>query len=435
MHTCKRPVPAAHLGPALLYAVLLTFSATAVRAGAASYETVAELTRITFGVVGLIASLRAARGPELVPRARQAWRAMAAGFAVLVASPPVLLLLDARGFARADDVTHPAFVTGLLIALRLFPPAPTKRRDRWKTALDAMIVLVGGTMVLWYTAFGPYVQQHGLSATVVVTAVYPIGDLALLFGVARRLQCRTASTRERPPAGLSPRYLPFAAVGVAHALMLAAAAQEGSFYPWGGLALGGAALGALVLFRQTLVQRESDERAITDGLTGLANRGRFRSTSERSLAQGARTGRHSAVLVIDMNGFKEVNDTLGHQAGDLVLVAFAELLRGCVPATGLPARLGGDEFAVVLPDLTSPAQAYEIAGRIAGATAPIVIAGRLVTLAAGIGVAVSGPGELTHDEVVHRAGLAMYRAKRNGPQTRWATWQESLEPDAHHLAA
>ena len=173
----------------------------------------------------------------------------------------------------------------------------------------------------------------------------------------------------------------------------------------------------------------------TDGLTGLADQARFRAASRRSLARGARTGRHSAVLVIGLTELTQVNDTLGRPAGDRVLVAFAELLRGCVPAGGLPARLGGDEFAAVLPGLTHRAQAYEIAGRIAAATAPIVIAGRLVTPAAGIGVAVSAPGELTHDELVHRAGLAMDRARRNGPQTRWAAWPESPGGTAHHLAA
>ncbi|MGX6607708.1 diguanylate cyclase domain-containing protein [Micromonosporaceae bacterium Da 78-11] len=484
----------AHLGLALLYAVVLALSTTALRTGSAPYETVAELARFTFGLIGLVAAVRAARGPALPPRARQAWRVVAASFAVLVSTPPLLLLLDADGFETADDVTHMTFVLALLIALQLFPSAPTNRRDRWKTAADALIVLVGGSMVLWYTAFGPYVDRHGLSLTVVVTAgVYPIVDLALLFSVARVLLRGADGSGQRPlrlfAAGLlvlfagdavhgylhghgqieihspwqfvcwvtadallaaaaveqsrasggraseawrnlrSARYLPFAAVAGAHGLMLAAVVQAGSFYPWGGLALGGAALSALVLFRQTLVQRESDEQAVTDALTGLANRSRFRATSQRSLTRGARAGRHTAVLVLDMNEFKEVNDVLGHKSGDLVLVEFAELLRRCVPAWGLAARLGGDEFAVVLPDLHFPEQAYEVAGRIAAATAPVLIDGRLITLAAGIGVAVSGPGELTHDELVHRADMAMYRAKRMGPQTRWAAWQESFEQD------
>jgi len=111
-----------------------------------------------------------------------------------------------------------------------------------------------------------------------------------------------------------------------------------------------------------------------------------------------------------------------------VLVEFAEVLRRCVPSPGLPCRLGGDEFAVVLPDLDHPSQAYEVAGRIAAEMGPVVVDGKLIAMAASIGVAVSAPGELTHDEIVHRADLAMYRAKKFAPQTRWATWQESFEP-------
>jgi diguanylate cyclase (GGDEF)-like protein len=496
----KRTVPVAYLGLALLYAAVLVLSTTALYTGFLRYEAVAEGARITFGVIGLVAALRAARDPGLPGRARHGWRAMAVSFAVLVASPPILRLFDAHRFSAADDITHITFVVVLLVALQLFPLAPTNRRDRWKSALDALTVLVGGSMVLWYTSFAPYVAQHGLSATVVVTAaVYPIGDLALLFSVARVVLRGSGGAAQRPlrplaagalvlfagdavhgylhghgriamhspwqfvcwitadallaaaaieqsraggrasadspRRGLPARYLPYAAVAVAHLLMLAAAVQEGSFYPWGGLALGGSVLSGLVLMRQTLVQRESDERSVTDGLTGLANRSRFRATSNRALARGARTGHHSAVLVIDLNEFKEVNDTLGHKLGDLVLVEFAEVLRRCVPAGGLPARLGGDEFAVVLPGLDFPAQAYEVAGRLAATLAPVVIDGRLMTLAASIGVAVSAPGELTHDEIVHRADLAMYQAKRLGPQTRWAAWRESYELPADAAAA
>jgi diguanylate cyclase (GGDEF)-like protein len=139
--------------------------------------------------------------------------------------------------------------------------------------------------------------------------------------------------------------------------------------------------------------------------------------------------------VLDMNSFKQTNDTLGHQSGDLVLVAFAGLLLRCLPAGGLAARLGGDEFAVVLPGLVAPEQAYEVAGRIAAEVTPVVIGGRLVPMEASIGVAVAGPGELTHDEIVHRADVAMYRAKGLGPRTRWAAWQESYERDAVPAAA
>jgi diguanylate cyclase (GGDEF)-like protein len=497
MRTWKRTVPPAYLGLGALYAVSLVLSVAAVHGRGLPYETVAELSRIAFGGIGCAAAVRAARGGDITVEDRRGWRAMAVGFALLFLAPPTVLVLRSTGVVRrgdAADVTHLAFVLGLLIALQLFTVAPTTRREHVKLVLDTLIVLVGGSMVLWYTSFGPYLQRHGLSLDVLVTAgLYPMCDLALLFSVARLLLRGTGTTARRSTRPLAAgtlvlfagdvvhdhlhnhgriamhsswqficwttadallaaaavgrlrrdtggaeetrhsvrgnSALPIAAVAVGHVFLLWAAFQEGSFFPWGGLALGSAALSALVLIRQGLVQRETDELAVTDGLTGLANRELFRDTSNRSLARAARSGTHTAVLVIDMNEFKEVNDTLGHKSGDLVLVEFAKLLRECVPASGLAARLGGDEFAVVLPDLGFADQAYQVAGRIAAATGPVVIDGRLVTLACSIGVAVSAPGELTHDQIVHRADLAMYRAKRRGPQTRWAAWQDAFEQE------
>ena len=441
------------------------------------YEQIADGTRFTLGVVGVAAAVRAARTRALPPRLRQAWGAVAACFAVLVVTVPMSAVL---GGSRWDDVTHVLFVGALLIALQRFPLAPTSRRDRAKTAIDALTVMAGGSVVLWYTSIGPQLRDSGLTTGILLSAVlFPLGDLALLFSAARALlrgaeesaqrplrlltaaimimftgdavhgylttmssswqllwwiaadvllaAAAVAQTRSGAAAGprrtlAAGRYLPFAAVAVAHLLMLAQAWKDGSFYPWGGLALGGAALSVLVLYRQTLVQRESDERALTDGLTGLANRSMFRETSYRSLSRG-----RTAVLVIDMNGFKKINDTLGHRVGDRVLAEFAGVLRRSMPPSALPARLGGDEFAVVLPEINNPEEAYEAAGRLAAALGPVVVDGHLVTLAASIGVAVTEPGALTHDEIVHRADLAMYKAKTLGPATRWAIWQESLE--------
>ncbi|MGK5682671.1 GGDEF domain-containing protein [Actinoplanes sp. URMC 104] len=212
-------------------------------------------------------------------------------------------------------------------------------------------------------------------------------------------------TRKRRPA----RILPFVAVVVTLGLMLLAAFEESGFLPWAELAVGGAAVSVLLAGRRAL------ERARTDGSTGLANGARFRAASTRGLLRGARTGRLSAVLLLDLN--------LGQEA----VTGFAQVLRSCVPAQGLACRLDGDRFAVVLAGLHFPEQAYEVAGALASALAPVVAGGRLVPLTAGIGVAVSAPGELGHDELVHRAELAMQRAKRVGPETRWAVWHEPAE--------
>ncbi|GAA4950623.1 GGDEF domain-containing protein [Actinoplanes utahensis] len=445
------------------------------------YEQIAEGTRFALGVFGVAAAVRAARTRTLPPRLRQAWGAVAACFAVLVVTVPLPMVL---GGSRWDDVTHVLFVGALLIALQRFPLAVGDRRGRLKAAIDALTVMAGGSVVLWYTTIGPQLRDSG--SIPLTDVLFPLGDLALLYSAARALlrgaeesaqrplRLLTAATfilftgdalhgrltampeswqyvwwiaadallaaaavaQTRPRVGRAPRrtvaagrYLPFTAVAVAHLLMLAQAWQDGSFHPWGGLALGSAALSVLVLYRQTLVQRESDERALTDGLTGLGNRSMFRQVSYRTLARGTRTG----ILVIDMNGFKEINDTLGHKVGDRVLAEFAGVLRRSVPASAIPARLGGDEFAVVLPDIHRPEEAYEAAGRLAAALGPVVVDGHLITLAASIGVAVTDAGRLTHDEIVHRADLAMYKAKSLGPQTRWAIWQESLEPSSADL--
>jgi diguanylate cyclase (GGDEF)-like protein len=170
-------------------------------------------------------------------------------------------------------------------------------------------------------------------------------------------------------------------------------------------------------------------RAVTDKLTGLANQARFRDTVHRALARDARTGRYSAVLVINLNGFHQINDAFGYPTGDLVLAGFAQVLRRTVTAPGQPARLGGDEFAVALPGLGSADDAYEVAGRVAAAIAPVIADGKLINVAAGVGVAVSGPGELTYDILVQRAGRAMGKAKQFAPETRWAAWRESFESE------
>ncbi|SDS31359.1 GGDEF domain-containing protein [Actinoplanes derwentensis] len=156
----------------------------------------------------------------------------------------------------------------------------------------------------------------------------------------------------------------------------------------------------------------------TDRLTRLAIRARFERHSHRALARGLARGRRTAVLVIDLNG--DVDDRL--------LVEFASVLRRCLPPGALPARLDGAGFAVLLPEINTPEAAYEVSGRLAAELGPILIDGRLVTLAAAIGVTVSGPAARTHDELMHRAELAMHKAKSLGPDTRWAIWQDSPDP-------
>src|SRR5690348_4477101 len=156
-----------------LYAVLVVL---AVGLG----QSAAEVSRVVFGLIGLAAAAWAARerGP-----ARRAWLAVAVSFAVLVVSPLLLFALKGVGVAAADEVTHVTFVLALLAALRMFPLARMNRRERWKSAIDATTVLVGGTMVLWYTSFGGHAERNLL----ISAGLFPLSDLALLFVASRVL--------------------------------------------------------------------------------------------------------------------------------------------------------------------------------------------------------------------------------------------------------
>jgi diguanylate cyclase (GGDEF)-like protein len=219
----------------------------------------------------------------------------------------------------------------------------------------------------------------------------------------------TTDTLRRGIAGK----LPYLAVGAGYALMATAAVRERQAYPWAGLVLGGIGITGLVVLRQVLAQNESTEAAETDTLTRIANRARLHQELGRALRRVARTEQSIAVLLVDLNGFKRINDTLGHQIGDELLVAVAGAMRRCLRQDDLVGRLGGDEFAVILQSVTDEAGALNVARRMADAIAgPFVVGDRPMSASASIGVAVSEPGELSVDALLHRADVAMYDTKR-----------------------
>ncbi|MDI6097438.1 GGDEF domain-containing protein [Actinoplanes sp. NEAU-A12] len=165
-------------------------------------------------------------------------------------------------------------------------------------------------------------------------------------------------------------------------------------------------------------------QALFDDLTGLANRTHFREEVDASMA-GAPPGTVS-VLLIDLDGFKAVNDTLGHAAGDALLAGVAEKMRGAVRSGDLPARLGGDEFAVLLRDCDAR-DAERTAQRILQAmTVPIMIDGAPVRASASIGVASTEEDDDLRS-LLHAADTAMYAAKHEGKGT-WMRYDHSMLP-------
>jgi diguanylate cyclase (GGDEF)-like protein/PAS domain S-box-containing protein len=155
--------------------------------------------------------------------------------------------------------------------------------------------------------------------------------------------------------------------------------------------------------------------ALHDGLTGLANRTLFSDHVSRALAAARRADREHALLVMDLNGFKQVNDTLGHDRGDALLRKVAERLVDTLRDGDMVARLGGDEFGVLPGDPTDLSAAAAIAHKLEHAyQEEFVIGDEPLHVSPSIGIAVFPQHGRTTPELLHRADLAMYAAKRSG---------------------
>ena len=163
-----------------------------------------------------------------------------------------------------------------------------------------------------------------------------------------------------------------------------------------------------------LYEDQLEHQATHDALTGLANRKLFEELLVRAVYRADRSGRSVAVLYLDLDGFKDVNDVFGHQAGDRVLSESARRLEGVVRPGDTVARMGGDEFVILCEQLAEPTDAEKIAARVVQAVGrPIPLASGVATVTASVGIALGETGE-TAASIVARADEAMYRMKQGG---------------------
>ena len=155
--------------------------------------------------------------------------------------------------------------------------------------------------------------------------------------------------------------------------------------------------------------------ALYDPLTELPNRRYFRERLRESIEQARRFGRKMGLLYIDLDGFKEVNDTKGHDAGDELLIKIAVILRQSTRTADIPARLGGDEFAIILFEVDSSEGAFN-AGKncLKYIDARFQLNAGTVKISASIGVAVFPDHGSTPDEIIKEADTAMYYSKTHG---------------------
>ena len=171
--------------------------------------------------------------------------------------------------------------------------------------------------------------------------------------------------------------------------------------------------------------------ATTDAVTELANRATFIDWLRQTFAVARRGGSPFAVLYLDLDRFKDINDTLGHSAGDLLLMSVGERLKGCVRETDLLGRLGGDEFAVLQTNLGDAANAGVLAAKIQDAlSAPYPLGETQMRISVSIGISpytheIKGP-----DEMLAQADIALYRAKGEG-RNQYCFYSDDLDREAH----
>jgi diguanylate cyclase (GGDEF)-like protein len=168
------------------------------------------------------------------------------------------------------------------------------------------------------------------------------------------------------------------------------------------------------------VREESDARSLYlayhDSLTGLGNRLLFKEQLEKGLKEVWETPNPIAVLFVDLDGFKGVNDTLGHSIGDQLLKSIANRIRDILPANGRLARFGGDEFAILQMSAEQPSAAIVLAQEIVDVVGrPSIIDGYDVTISASVGIAVANAGTMSAESFLKSADIAMYGAKSKGP--------------------
>ncbi len=312
---------------------------------------------------------------------------------------------------------------GAQLAVRLKKSAPT-----WMLA-GALFTLLGAD--LWYAylaAYGDYLPGHPVDFLWWMSYVLIAG----LVVNARVGEISTPITGSARPRLTATRIAVLAVVTVAAPLTIAARAMSGASLELPALLGGSIVLFALVVVRLTFVamQLESSRGALVheathDSLTGLGNRTLYGRQVRDALLATPTTGVRTAVLCIDLDDFKMVNDSLGHAAGDRLLQVVGDRLRSVVRRADSVARLGGDEFAILVESESTDA-AIEIANRaLAEIRRPFVLDQDLTVYpGASVGIAF-GDSNNSVEDLLRDADIAMYLAKSNG-KARWEIFQPGM---------
>lgn len=333
--------------------------------------------------------------------------------------------------ARIDGEAQP-----LLVAFLRDLRASTRAQSRTSqaeafaesvlAALDAQVAVVSreGVIIAVNERWRQYARTHGTDASVMgVGASYAEmcrRARGLDAAISRQMQVGLRAVLERVRERFTLDY-PFDAHGVRRWFTMVVTPMRA---PWKGA----------VVAHTDVTERRATEEALraparADPLTGLPTRVLFADRVGQALLQRQRDRGQLAVLFVDLDRFKAINDTLGHQAGDAVLCEIASRLRQVLRKSDTVARIGGDEFVVLLPEVAGPDSAATVARKLLDALdAPVTVDGHALRVSASIGI-VLGPTQASDvSTLLRKADIAMYAAKRTG--RGFAFDVSDREPDA-----
>jgi diguanylate cyclase len=330
----------------------------------------------------------------------------AVGVAVLL--PPIIAASEGSVAAVATNLAYPLgdlLVLALVVALVAV--------TGWRFGRDLGLLIAG--CAAFAAADALYLYRVALDTYVEGTLPDALWPAALVVVGLAAWQPSPATERGRIEGWsllIVPAVVCASALGL---LVLDHYRPGGPVAVW--LAAGALVVGMLragLTFRENIALADSHRQAVTDALTGLPNRRLFHDRAEQAILRARRTGESVGLMVIDLDRFKEVNDTLGHRSGDILLTMVAERLRRTVRATDTVARLGGDEFGVLLAPVAGPEAALRIAEAVNRAIGEPATLGRLsLDTEASIGIALFPEQADDVEDLLQRADVAMYVAKRD----------------------
>ncbi len=320
--------------------------------------------------------------------------------------PPIFAASEGEPLAVATNLVYPlADLVLLMLVVGTFALTGWRPGRAW-TLIGGAFALsaVGDSLFLVQVATETYAEGTLLDA------LWPAGATLLALAAWQRPRDSTAVRLEGLTVLLAPLLFALCALGllVANdrvsigpvALVLAAAT------------IVAAGARTALTFRDVRALADSRRLALTDELTGLANRRQFFVHLGEAVADSHRTGASMGVVIVDLDGFKEINDSLGHHAGDRVLAQVGPRLRAGLPVRTRVARLGGDEFAALLPPGTEGDAAVAMAEELrAGFERPFDLGSVNVSVGASVGVALCPEHALEAEGLLRRADIAMYEAK------------------------